>query len=402
MARHELTRRDFLTAAAAGLGTVALAACGQTASPTSPAGSAAPSSAVKAAGSGTDAPADWQRQWDSWAAGAKKEGKLVLGTGPSPEARVKVPEAFKKAFGVDVEYLGGSSSELANRLRSEQGSGQYTVDVTISGANTSYMTFYGEKMVEPVKPHLIHPEVLNPAMWTSGKGVWYMDPSNEYFVRIANIVSPQVVVNTDFLKPDGLKSWNDLLKPEYKGKIIALDPTQPGAGGQTGAYLYKALGADWAKRFYIDQEPGLTLDDRQQADALARGKYPIALGLRVEEVVRLQKDGFKVPVVGPWSEATGYLSAAFGILGLFKNPPHPNAAKLFLNWILMKDGQTAWNSAWKTASVRTDVDNSWVPEFIIPKPGLKYFDAYDWEYSSTGWKEINDALKKMLADRPKG
>src|SRR5712692_3171863 len=168
MARHELTRRDFLTAAAAGLGTVALAACGQTASPTSPAGSAAPSSAVKAAGSGTDAPADWQRQWDSWAAGAKKEGKLVLGTGPSPEARVKVPEAFKKAFGVDVECLGGSSSELANRLRSEQAANQYTVDISVSGAGTSYATFHAEKMVMPIKPSIINPEALDPNVWTSG------------------------------------------------------------------------------------------------------------------------------------------------------------------------------------------------------------------------------------------
>ncbi len=39
---------------------------------------------------------------------------------------------------------------------------------------------------------------------------------------------------------------------------------------------------------------------------------------------------------------------------------------------------------------------------IVPKPGIKYFDAYDWEYSSVGWKEINDTLKRLLANRPKG
>src|SRR3989442_515370 len=82
-------------ATGASLGAVALAACGQAAAPGTP--------------SSSSATQGWQQQWDSWVAGAKKEGQLVLATGPSPEARVKVPEAFKKAFGVDVEYLGGSS-----------------------------------------------------------------------------------------------------------------------------------------------------------------------------------------------------------------------------------------------------------------------------------------------------
>lgn len=405
MAMHRVNRREFLTASAASLAALALAACGQTAAPASSVAagsSAAAGSGAAPASGGNGAPADWQKQWDSWIAGAKKEGKLVLGSGPSPTARVKVPEAFKKAFGVDIEYLGGSTSTLANRVRSEQESNQYTVDISVSGAGTSYVTLYGEKMVVPIKPYIINPEALDPAAWTSGKGVWYMDPTSEYFIRISNVASPQIVVNTDYLKPDGLKSWNDLLKPEYKGKAIALDPTQPGSGEQCGAYLYKTLGADWARRFYIDQEPGLTLDDRVMADAVAHGKYPIAVGERGEDIVKLQTDAFKVAVLRPWSEAPGYVSAAFGLLGMFKNPPHPNAAKLFLNWILMKDGQTAWNSAWKTASVRSDVSNAWVPDFIVPKPGLHYADAYDWEYSTTGLQQIKSKMKALLADRPKG
>jgi iron(III) transport system substrate-binding protein len=395
---YGLTRRRFLTTAAAGIGALSLAACGQSSAPAS---SGAASAGKPAASTGAPA-GDWQQQWDSWLAGAKKEGKLVLATGASPEARVQVPEAFKKAFGVDIEFLGGSSSELANRLRSEQSANQYTVDVSVSGAGTSYSTFYAEKMVTPIKPYIVNPEALDANAWTSGKGVWYMDPTQEYFVRVSNVASPQIVVNTEFMKPDGLNSWKDLLKPEYKGKMIALDPTQPGSGEQCGAYLYKALGADWAKGFYIDQQPGLTLDDRVMADAVAHGKYPIAVGERGEDIVKLQADGFKVAVLRGWPDAPGYISAAFGLLGMFKNPPHPNAAKLFVNWLLMKDGQTVWNSAWKTAGVRNDVSNSWVPDFLVPKPGVSYADAYDWDYSNGGVQAIRDQVRKLLADRPKG
>lgn len=399
---ERINRRVFLAASVAGIGALALAACGQASSTAAPVSSTAAAESAQPASAGNGAPSDWRHEWDSWVVGAKQEGKLVLASGASPEARVKVPEAFKKAFGVDIEYLGGSSSQLANRLRSEQAANQYTVDVSVSGAGTSYSVFYAEKMVEPVKPYIINPEALDASKWTSGKGVWYMDPGSEYFIRISNVASPQIVVNTEFMKPDGLNSWQDLLKPEYKGRAIALDPTEPGSGEQCGAYLYKTLGADWARRFYLDQQPALTLDDRVMADAVAHGKYPIAVGERGEDIVKLQADGFKVVVLRAWPDAPGYISAAFGLLGMFKNPPHPNAAKLFLNWILMKDGQTAWNSAWKTASVRSDVSNSWVPDFIVPKPGVNYSDAYDWDYSSGGLQAIRAQVRKLLADRPKG
>src|SRR5712692_2965449 len=146
-----------------------LAACGQgsphLASPT-------------AVGEG-QAGGDWQKQWDSWVAGAKKEGKLVLASGPSPEARIKIPETFGKKFGVEVEYLGGPTSDLANRLRSEQAGNQFTGDVSLSGSDSSYLVLLGEHLTEPVKPHLIHPEALDPRAWTAGK-VWFMDPEEQY------------------------------------------------------------------------------------------------------------------------------------------------------------------------------------------------------------------------------
>ena len=135
---------------------------------------------------------------------------------------------------------------------------------------------------------------------------------------------------------------------------------------------------------------------------MVRGKYPIGVGLQSQQAVRSLKDGFKLTILRDWPDGPGYTSAAFGILGMFRNPPHPNAAKLFLNWILTKEGQIAWNSAWKTASVRTDVDNSWVPDFIVPKPGVKYMDAYDWDYAGKGVRDINDRYKTILAGRPTG
>lgn len=385
-----ISRRTFLTRLAlATAGMPLLAACGGTAAPASSAGAASPRSAPSGSASG------WQQQWNSWIEGAKNEGKLVLGSAPSPDARVQIPAAFKKAFGIDIEYLGGPSSDLANRIRSELTAGQSSVDVTLSGADTTYLVLYGEHMTDPVKPYIIHPEVLDVKAWRASK-VWYMDPDQQYIIRASNYVSQQVWVNTDQIKTDAIKAWKDLLKPEYKGKIATYDPVKNGSGAQLAAFLWTKFGEGFVKDLFLGQEAKITQDYRQLSDWLGRGIYPIGLANRGEDDEKLKKDGFKVEAAGPFSDAAGTVSAGFGLTNFIKKAAHPNAAKLFLNWILMKDGQIAWNKSQKTASVRTDVDNSWLTEDIVPKPGLEYFDTYDWDYTTTGYPKANKAVKQLL------
>ncbi|HLG69149.1 MAG TPA: extracellular solute-binding protein [Chloroflexota bacterium] len=386
-----VSRRTFLSAFAAGASALALgglAACGG--SSAAPASSSA-SAAAKASGSG-----DWQAQWNSWIDGAKKEGKLVFGGPPSQDARVQLPEAFNKAFGVTVEYIGGPSSDLANRIRSEQSAGQSSVDVTLSGSDTTYLVLYGQHMTEPVKPWLIRPDVLDPKAWIHGS-VWYMDPEQQYIVRASNYLSQLIWVNTDQVKADAITAWHDLIKPEYKGKIIAYDPVKNGSGAQMAAFVWTKFGEDFAKQLFIGQDVKIVQDYTQLGDNIARGTYPIALAGRGEDLEKLKSQGFKVQALGPMSDAPSTVSAGFGLTNMIKNPPHPNAAKLFVNWILTKDGQTVWNNSQKTASVRTDVDNSWLKEDIVPKAGQEYFDTYDWDYTLNGYPKANKAIKDLLA-----
>ena len=360
-----------------------LAACGQGASPASPS-------------AGGAASGDWKKQWDSWVAGAKQEGKLVLASGPSPAARTTIPDTFGKQFGLEVEYIGGATSDLANRLRSEQAANQFTVDVAIAGADTAYLVLYGEHLIEPVAPHLIYPEAIDPAAWKNGK-MWFMDPDQQYIVRLSNYSSPQVFANADFIKSDEPKSWKDMLQPQFTGKIAGYDPIKNGSGSQEAAYIYNTLGGDFIKSLYVDQAVQITQDYRQLSDWLARGIYPMALGTRTEDTEQLKKDGFNVKPLGPFPEAPGYVSAGFGLLHLLKSPPHPNAAKLFLNWALTKDGQRAWNSSQKTVGVRNDIDNSWAPSYIVPQPGVNYFDIYNWDYTTNGgYTKANNGVKSIL------
>ena len=72
------------------------------------------------------------------------------------------------------------------------------------------------------------------------------------------------------------------------------------------------------------------------------------------------------------------MGAGFGHLGLVDRAPHPNAAKLFANWLLSREGQQLWQNAQLQVSVRNDLDDSAVPPDTVPQPGVDYFDDTNW------------------------
>ena len=114
---------------------------------------------------------------------------------------------------------------------------------------------------------------------------------------------------------------------------------------------------------------------------LARGTYPISLGVVADRIQNLKADGFPIELVLSSSpEVSGMVTAGSGLGVLMNRAPHPNAAKLFLNWVAMKEGDEVSNRTQAQASVRTDVANAWAPEYIVPKRGVQYFDAYEWDY----------------------
>src|SRR5207248_4774911 len=189
-----------------------------------------------------------------------------------------------------------------------------------------------------------------------------------------NTVNRTLTLNTERVRPSEIQSWYDLLKPEYREKIVTYDPLVPGAATNQSAELYLNLGADFVRRLYVDQQPFVTRDHRQSADMLARGTYPIALSLQQQEVGRLAEEGFAVRAIPNPPESPDSLSAGFGHLGILDRAPHPNAAQLFVNWLLTREGQQLWQNAQLQVSVRNDLDDSAVPREWLPQPGVDYFD----------------------------
>jgi iron(III) transport system substrate-binding protein len=212
-----------------------------------------------------------QPSWDDVLAAAKAEGKVVVVGPPTAEMRQRVPATFNARYGITVEYLGGRRSDVAARLRAERNAGVYSVDAVLSGIDSMSSFFYKEKMLDPLRPVLMLPEVIDGSKWKSGR-LWFVDPDDKYVLRIANSVSNLFHVNADFVKPDELVTARDLLAPKWKGLIAVEDPMVTGSGSNHAAHLYLQLGSDFIKKFYIDQKPMISRDNRVLTDALLRGR----------------------------------------------------------------------------------------------------------------------------------
>jgi len=193
-----------------------------------------------------------------------------------------------------------------------------------------------------------------------------------------------------------LRSVKDLLNPKWKGKIALQDPTIPGSGSNQAAHLYFQHGEDFVKGLYVDQKPMISRDTRQITDGLARGTYAICLGAEDADVEKLRKDGVPVAILENLPDLYPEISASFGQVAMIDNAPHPNAAKVFVNWIASKEGSEVLNRAMGTAPTRSDIDESYLPPEIIPKEGVKYFDTFDWEFTVTKKEQVRQRMKELL------
>ena len=339
-------------------------------------------------------PKGWEKEWNEATAGAKKEGKVVIATSPDPVMR-EIAAKFKARFGITLEHLAGSSSQLASRLETERPAGINSVDVFLGGIQTVANVLYAEKMLDPLKPQLILPEVVDPKKWKGGKP-WFVDPQERYVLRVYSTITGLLHINTDYVKPEDLTKATDLLQPKWRCKIATEDPTVAGSGSNTAARIYLQVGEDFVKKLYVAQKTMIARDRRQLTDWLARGTYPIVFGAQSSDVEKMRKEGFPLKEIYGFSDMPPALTGSPWLLTLMNKAPHPNAARLFVNWIVSKEGLEIYSRAEGRSALRTDTDESFIPPEQVPKPGVNYFDSFDWEFTVSGKEKARLSMKEIL------
>jgi iron(III) transport system substrate-binding protein len=339
----------------------------------------------------------WEAQWNKIVAEARKEGKVVVMGSADPVVRKELPALFKSKFGVTLEYIGGRGGDNLARLRMERRAGAYTVDASMAGM-TNMVEYYQEELLEPLLPALILPEVLDPTKWKKKK-LWFVDPGETHVLRLYNYISSGMLyLNREQVKPGSFKSVQELLDPKWRGKISSLDPTISGPGQAEAARFYLQLGEEFVKRLYIEQKPVFSRDKRQVVDWLARGTYPVSISAETEFVVELKKQGLPVDMIS-LPDAPGTLTAGNGLLALMNRAPHPNAARLFVNWIATKEGMAFLGRARQKPTTRSDIDESYAIPWEVPAAGVSYFDLHNWEFTTTMRDKVNEKVRSIIRAR---
>lgn len=320
----------------------------------------------------------WQQKWDAALKQAKSEGKVVVMGPPGDRIRDAITQNFGKAFpDISLEFSGARGGELATKIKAERDAGIYSVDVLISGTSTANAYFKPMKALDPIEPALILPEVINPKNWRNDR-LEFSDRETRMDLLFATQNNVPVIYNTAQVKHEEVDELYKILDPKWKGKIAVQDPIPSGTGNGVFRWLWHVLGPEKTEDFYRKlhaQAGAIDRDQRRQIEWVAQGKFPLSFGPGTV-MYQLEKRGLKFGIVSHFKDYGSYLTPGFGSAMLMNRAPHPDAAKVFLNWLLGKEGQTAFSHGMGYASRRVDVPTDNVPSYWIPKPGVKYWPGY--------------------------
>lgn len=353
-----------------------------TAAPAKPGGSA-PSPPAKAA---------WQLEWDKVLEGAKKEG-TVLAYADNAELRPTWSAAMER-YGVQVEIIVARAAELAQKIFTERRAGIYSGDVYMGSSTTPVTVLKPAGVLEPMDAAFILPEVKDPKLWF-GERLPFYDKEHTFFGYFI-FVQPALPTNTDLVKTGDIKSYKDLLDPRWRGKIGVMDPVRGGSGGKFVTVVSEIMGWDYFRKL-VENKPVIFKDDRQMLDWLSHGKVAVTLSVMSTEFTAFRKIGAPIAAVIP--EEGSWVTAGSGSAGLISKAAHPNAARVFLNWLLSKEGQMATSKAAGFQSARLDVPTDFLDPMFVVDPSKKHFlvDSEEFLLSTPGkFKIATDVFKDLM------
>jgi iron(III) transport system substrate-binding protein len=250
--------------------------------------------------------------WQAVVAAAKKEGTVVIYNGSNFPIITTIARKFQDTYGIKAQVLNGRASEMVQRIQTEQASNHFIGDLHYTGRTTLQV---GEEQGQ-TQPHGPLPnasEIAPPAT----------DDGTAFPTNLGNFA---VMVNAKLVKPGEIKSWWDLANPKWKGKILSDDPRAAGGGNVWFEVTYEQLGADYQAKMAL-QNLTFARDYPNSERRVAAGEYAIYIPFNVSEIPHLQ--GLPIRTIVP-KEGLPYV--VFGA-AMLKKAPHPNAARLFLNYM---------------------------------------------------------------------
>ena len=289
---------------------------------------------------------------------ARKEGKVTAyAFSFTGDIGLALQKGFQERYNIKLDIITGRGAEMGERIKTERRVGNIVADLMeTSPTNTTNLKVIGATVSSADLPVL------------QEKDVWRVDPfinDPEGHILGHRAMNFGPYMNTNLVKPgEEPKSYKDFLNPKLEGKIIAADPNVSGGSYDllVGLLEYNKIDLETVKALgpRLKFAPGT----RQMAEAVARGEFPLALGVSDNDTAPFLMEGAPMKALA-MQEGFVNLSSA---MTRVKDGPHPNAAKLFMNWMFSKEGQTVYTRAVGLASVRKDVPDSRHPGSKVDVP----------------------------------
>jgi len=308
---------------------------------------------------------------------ARKEGEVNWYSTQIISQLVRpVTAAFEKKYpGIKVRATRANATEVAVKILNESRAGRVQADV-----------FDGTTTVVPLKKEGYVLQWLPEAAKDYPADV--KDPEGYWIANNLFIITPGF--NTG-LVPRGTepKTYQDLLNPKWRGKLAWNGfPTSSGVGGFVGTVLAemgKEKGIAYLRELSKQNIANLRGSAREVLDQVIAGEYPVALQIFNHHAVISAKKGAPVDWI-KMEPATGTLST----ISVLKNAPHPNAAKLLVDFIISKEGQQVFRDA-DYITAHPGVPAS-VPT-LKPNEGkfrVHFFTPEQTEDGMPEWKKVSD------------
>ena len=251
---------------------------------------------------------------------AKKETEIILYTVMSADNDRVMVDAFQKKYpGITVKSWWGSTETMLSRVLTEARSGAVQADVIFSG---------GSEMQVFKKRGLLQ-KYISPEAKAIPEG--FKDPEG-YWANV-HPLSMITAYNTDQVKlQDAPRTYEDLLKPQFKGKM-----SMERLEYDWFATLIKVWGREKAIAYFkklAAQDIRFDSGHTKIATMVAAGDIPIGINMYEYRIASLKKDGAKIDWV-----ALDPVVSILEVIALVSNAPHPNASKLFVDFMLSVDAQ---------------------------------------------------------------
>ena len=252
--------------------------------------------------------------------GAKKEGQVVFYASMEAQSAQRLTAGFEKKYPfIKVNATRIGSERMATRLVSEAQARKVQADVV----NQSGFDFYGVLQKGVFDVYNSPERAALPTEYKDEKGLWVMNAAT------LNVIG----YNTRLVPPTNVpKSFWDLVDPKWKGQLLMDENESKWMAGMM-SYYSEAKTVDLLRKL-ATQEIQFRVGHTLIQTLAAAGERPIVVVAFANGVERLKKD--RAPI--DWVAVEPIIGLTFG-LALVKDAPHPNCAKLFIDYLLSKEGQ---------------------------------------------------------------